>query len=141
MRVTFDSHVWQLIVRPDKHPKDKNHSHLLNINEALRDGRIQSFICETVGTLEVISTDRRGDYLAKMRPITDVQVEGVGDGIDVSVTLALRSGQQCGRLAPTHCLAITIRQAQVQQTFRLIEDYSRFSVRMGSILVAARAGT
>jgi hypothetical protein len=88
MRVTFDSHVWQLVVRPDKHSKDKAHSQLLKINEALRDGRVQGFICETVGTLEAISTDRRGDYLAKMRPITDVQVKA--DGNQIGVHFAIR---------------------------------------------------
>lgn len=87
IRVTFDSHVWQLVVRPDKHLKDKNHKHLLTINDTLRKGSLQGFICETVGTLEGISRDCRANYFAAIRPIVDVRTEAIGNTIKVQFAI------------------------------------------------------
>ena len=96
LRVTFDSHVWQLVVRPDKHSKDKNHRDLLKMNDALRKGSLAGFISETVGTLEGISKGRRSDYFGSLKPIVDVKTEVVGDAISVQVAIRPDDGKHPG---------------------------------------------
>lgn len=68
MRVTFDSNVWQKVVVPEKFPADPRASDLLEINDALRDGRVHGFISETVATLEAIRKIDRGTYFSGASP-------------------------------------------------------------------------
>jgi hypothetical protein len=50
MRFIFDNHVLGKV----KHKKDPEHSCLEKISAALQDARLQGFIWESIGTLEVI---------------------------------------------------------------------------------------
>jgi hypothetical protein len=76
IRVTFDSNVWERVVFPDN-DSDPNHILLLRlIKEALQDGRLQGFICESLGTLEAIKKEKRQAYFANKKPKSDVQIKG-----------------------------------------------------------------
>lgn len=68
LRVTFDSNTWQCVVRPDKVAKDPRHSTFLLLNRALRCGRIQGFLVDTMATLEGVRREDRGKYLASNKP-------------------------------------------------------------------------
>ena len=86
IRVTFDSNVWEKGVFPDKFPVDPNHIFLPKIKEALQKGRLQGFICETVGTLEAIKRKERANYFANKNPKSEVQIEGTGSSLSVTIT-------------------------------------------------------
>jgi hypothetical protein len=59
MRVTFDSNVYDKVVRPAMYPRDPEIREMIVVHQALKDGRIQGFTCETVITLEGIGRDDR----------------------------------------------------------------------------------
>jgi hypothetical protein len=84
IRVTFDSNAWEVVVSPGA--AHKNHSCLLKIKEALEDGRLKGFICETLGTLEAIKRSKRADYFANRKPKSDIQIERVGTNPSVTIT-------------------------------------------------------
>ena len=86
-RVTFDSNVWERVVFPHRHPKDPNYICLRTIKEALRDGRLQSFICEVFATLEAISRGTRPTYFGNIKPKVDLQTETHGKGICLNITI------------------------------------------------------
>ena len=67
MRVTFDSNVWQQLVRPEKFPKDPRNADFVRSQSAVRSGAIEAFIVETVATLEAIPRAYRGNHLANRR--------------------------------------------------------------------------
>ncbi len=87
IRVTFDSNVWEPLVCPD--PTHPQRVRLREIKEALRDGRLHGFICETVGTLEAVTKPKRGDYLAKRKFKNSVRAAGSGDDTNVTITLQM----------------------------------------------------
>lgn len=55
MNVTFDSNVWERII-------DENDCHLAEIKDKIRDGRIQSHICEIALSLEPIKKKLRAEF-------------------------------------------------------------------------------
>lgn len=44
---------------------DRNYAAMVGIKDALRDGRVRGFICESFATLEAIKKKDRAGYLAK----------------------------------------------------------------------------
>jgi hypothetical protein len=59
MRVTFDTNVFDKITRPTVYSKDPDFPEMVVIHEAVKDARIQAFICDTTITLEGIGGDDR----------------------------------------------------------------------------------
>jgi len=54
MRVTFDTHVWNRMVFPERYLNRPNHAAMVKINNAIRSGLMRGSICESFGTLEAI---------------------------------------------------------------------------------------
>ena len=44
MRITFDSNVWEFVVKPSRMSNNSNHGDFCAIHEALRTKRIEGFI-------------------------------------------------------------------------------------------------
>jgi hypothetical protein len=65
--VTFDSNVYRPVADPSRFPKDPMHAALSQINAAIRAGRIQGRLCETIFTLEAIPKIGRRAFLANYR--------------------------------------------------------------------------
>jgi hypothetical protein len=90
LRVTFDSNTWQCVVRPDKFAKDPRHSPFLLLNKALRCGRIQGFLVDTMATLEGVPRADRGKYLASDKPhpgLAPILVDRLRDAARLDVCL------------------------------------------------------
>ncbi|WP_232629603.1 hypothetical protein [Methylobacterium sp. Leaf118] len=68
MRVTFDSNVWEFIVRPEAHRKNPHYDDFSTVHGAIKSGRIKPFISETFATVEAIKRRVRFEYLED-RPI------------------------------------------------------------------------
>jgi hypothetical protein len=97
MRITFDSNVWQMVVRPSLVPKHENYGDFCAVHEALRSKRIEGFICETVGTLEAIKRAGRSSYFNSIRPIVEVKLENVkGNQSLISVNIGTNHRQHPG---------------------------------------------
>ena len=62
---------------------------LVEIDEALRDGRLHGFICEAAGTLEAIAKPKRADYLAKRKFKNSVRAEGTGNNTNIAITFQM----------------------------------------------------
>lgn len=100
MRVTFDSNVWQMVVRPSLVPKHRNYGDFCAVHEALRTKRIEGFISETVGTLEAIKRAGRSSYFNSIKPVVDVKPEIVkGNQVVFRVQIGTNHGRHPG-LAP-----------------------------------------
>ena len=89
MRVTFDSQVLGRVAFPEKHKKDDKHACLEQINAALQEGRLQGFVCESIGTLEPIKKVTRGKYFACRTPKSDVQILTEGDNTSVHISIKM----------------------------------------------------
>jgi ribosomal protein L30 len=68
LSVTFDSNAYRQVVDPDRLRRDASLAELKKINSALKDGRIQGYISETVVTLEGVQNDARGEFFAGVEP-------------------------------------------------------------------------
>lgn len=100
MRITFDSNVWEFVVKPSRMSNNSNHGDFCAIHEALRTKRIEGFISETVGTLEAIKRTERNTYFNSIKPIVDVKPEIVkGNQVVLSVKIGTDHRQHPG-LAP-----------------------------------------
>ncbi len=75
MRVTFDSNVWQKVVKPSLARGTSLYDDFTTVHEALRAKQIQGFICETVGTLEAVRRAGRKAYFASIKPIVEVKTD------------------------------------------------------------------
>ena len=47
MRVTFDTNVFDKVIRPTVYPKDPDFQDMVVIHEAVKDARVQAFISDT----------------------------------------------------------------------------------------------
>jgi hypothetical protein len=80
MRVTFDTNVWEHLVRPYEHPNSPEHASLQAVHEAIRSGRISGFMSETFATVEAVKRRARFEYIeARPSPI-HVESEAGSDG-------------------------------------------------------------
>jgi hypothetical protein len=59
LTVTFDTNAFDKAVRPAVYASDPAHEDFLVVHEALKQGRIQGFLADTVITLEGITNDQR----------------------------------------------------------------------------------
>lgn len=80
MKITFDTNTWQKVVVPERFPNDPEQPLMLEIRDAVRDGRAEGFISETVATLEAIRKGERASYLPK-RAEAGLMFEIPHDGI------------------------------------------------------------
>jgi hypothetical protein len=88
MKVTFDSQVWEPMVFPDRHLKNPDHVSMVKIKDALRSGRLQGFLCDTIGTVEAIAKSDRAAYRAGTIPIIQTSAKNLGKGIrGLSITI------------------------------------------------------
>jgi hypothetical protein len=87
MRVTFDSQVLGKVAFPERRKKDPDHAGLEKISAALQEGRLQGFICESIGTLEAIENATRAEYFASRIPKSDVQISADGTNTFVNITI------------------------------------------------------
>ena len=55
MNITFDTNVWEPIIKEEKH-------HLVEIRNKIRDGKIQAYICEITLSLEAIQRKERAEF-------------------------------------------------------------------------------
>lgn len=62
MKITFDTNTWQRVAVPHKFPNNPASAHA--IHDALKDGLVEGFICETVVTLEAVPKGQRSPYLS-----------------------------------------------------------------------------
>lgn len=92
MRITFDSQAWQTLVFPERHLNDPNHAAMVKIKDALRDSRVQGFICESFGSVEAIKKTDRAAFLAKKIPIVKVGTSHQGAG-KVALTVTIDTDQ------------------------------------------------
>lgn len=78
--VTFDSNVWRAAADPARFPNNPEHAALLTINAAIKSGRIEAVLSETVFSLEGITKADRKNFLVGYRPRPTVEEEELPDG-------------------------------------------------------------
>lgn len=97
MNVTFDSNVFQHVVRPDKFPNDPEAGALSQVNLSLKNNVISGFISETMADLEAICRDARASYFSTCRPATNAVETELPDGtIKLSIALGPDPGAHPG---------------------------------------------
>ncbi len=116
MRVTFDSHVLGKVAFPERRKKDPDHPCLEKINAALQEGRLQGFLCESIGTLESIEIAMRGEYFASRIPKSDVQILADGDNTSVHITIRTDHDRHPG----LHAMLVEILQRARTLGMRLL---------------------
>ena len=66
MKITFDSNVWERVINEEEH-------HLVKINNKIREGKIQAYICEIALDLEAIQRKRRAELFGNYEDRTTVE--------------------------------------------------------------------
>ena len=66
MNITFDTNVWEPMVEEEK-------PHLIEIKNAIRDGKIHAYICEITLNLEAIQKVKRAEFFENYKPRTTVE--------------------------------------------------------------------
>ncbi len=79
--VTFDSNVWRPVGDPQRFPNDPMYTTFVQINSALRSGKIEGRLSETVFTLEGIARSDRKNLLGGYKPKINVAAEELSDGL------------------------------------------------------------
>ncbi len=88
MDVTFDSNVWQRVVRPDSFAKDPRHSEFKKIRAAIENRSLRGYISETVGTLEAIKKIDRLSYFGEMKAEINTSARESSDNqIEISLSI------------------------------------------------------
>jgi hypothetical protein len=85
LKVTFDTNTFDKAVRPHVYAKDPKQNIFAKIHDAIRDGRVAGFICETMITLEGIKVDNRAEVFGSTTLTSQMSVEGP-DTIRVNMT-------------------------------------------------------
>jgi hypothetical protein len=96
MRVTFDSNVWQKVVKPSLTRKTSLYDAFTTVHEALRTKKIQGFICETVGTLEAVRLAGRKAYFTSIKPIVEVKCDAQGGQVHLTINIGTNHDQHAG---------------------------------------------
>ena len=99
MKVTFDSNVWQPVVKPENYLADPDAASFARIHAAIVDEQVAPFISETIFTLEGISRgDRKswlGNYAAKVTSTESAN----GNAIRVKLSIGSNSDAHPGNNA------------------------------------------
>ena len=66
MKITFDSNVWERVINEEEH-------HLVKINNKIREGKIQAYICEIALDLEAIQRKKRAELFGNYEDRTTVE--------------------------------------------------------------------
>ena len=66
MNVTFDTNTWEPVVEEEE-------PHLIEIKNAIRDGKIQAYICEITLNLEAIQKVKRAEFFENYKPRITVE--------------------------------------------------------------------
>ena len=66
MNITFDSNVWEPVVKEEK-------PHLIEIKNKILDGKIQAYICEITLSLESIEREKRAEFFGNYEPSGTVE--------------------------------------------------------------------
>ena len=96
MRVTFDSNAWQQVVLPSRARKTGLYDAFTTVHEALCTKQILGFICETVGTLEAITSARRKEYFTSIKPIVEVKADPQGSQLLATINISASHNQHPG---------------------------------------------
>lgn len=97
MRVTFDTNTYRPVVEPDRYVNHPDHSIYVDLNHAIRGGRITPFIGEALFTIEAIRRAARAPYLAGRRPLTQVAESSTPEGrIKATATIGPDHAQHPG---------------------------------------------
>ena len=81
MRVTFDTQVWNRMVLPARHLNSPNYAAFVKINNAIRNGLVRGFICESFGTVEAVKRTERAKFHAQSAPKVEVTAKPQGPGL------------------------------------------------------------
>lgn len=88
MIITFDSNTWRKVASPHKFPKDPIIGDYLTINTAIKEGRINPFLSETIFTLEGIKRGDRKKLFKNYKAILGQKIQQRPDGsIAISFTI------------------------------------------------------
>jgi hypothetical protein len=94
MRVTFDTNTLDRAVRPERFPKDPRLTEYRAVHDALADGSVEGFFCETLIIIEGVQKRDRAQVFASTRLRSEIQPETIGrDGI-ATVPINLKVEQQ-----------------------------------------------
>lgn len=97
MNVTFDSNVFQHVVRPDKFPRDKDVAHIRAIHEALKAGTVKGFVAETMADLEAIKRTERVAYFSGAKSSAKIEeTELPGGKIKIGITVGAKPAAHPG---------------------------------------------
>ena len=81
MKITFDSNVWERMINKEDH-------HLVQINNKIREGKIQAYICEIALNLEAIQKKKRAEFFGNYKPritVKDLPPENGKYGMQVGL--------------------------------------------------------
>ncbi|MBB57560.1 MAG: hypothetical protein CMM42_10065 [Rhodospirillaceae bacterium] len=89
LKVTFDSNIFQHVLRPDKFPNDPELAAIQAIHDAIQKGDIQGFVAETMADLEAIKRDDRASYFSSSSAQSKASEDVLPDGsIKLSFSLS-----------------------------------------------------
>lgn len=81
MQVTFDTHVWNRMVFPERYRDRPNYAALVKINTAIRSEQVRGFLSESFGTIESIKKEDRARFHAQDVPKVEVTHKSHGPGL------------------------------------------------------------
>lgn len=87
MKVQFDSNTWRKIVDPSQFATETEYECYVKIHEAVKSGRIEAYLSETMFTTEAIVRKKRQGYFAKMSHKVTHKVSATCDEVKMSFAL------------------------------------------------------
>ena len=73
MKITFDSNVWERVINREK-------PHFVEINNKIREGKIEAYICHIALSLEAIKTRERPKFFENYKPCETVEEFSLENG-------------------------------------------------------------
>ncbi len=97
MRVTFDTNTYRPVAEPERFTNHPDYPLFVDINNAIKAGRITPFVCEALFTIEAIMKVDRASYLADRRPKSEIEETTTPEGnAHASVTIGPDHSQHPG---------------------------------------------
>ena len=81
MDITFDSNVWERMINEEEH-------HLVEIKNAIRDGKIMAYICAINLNIEAIEKEKRAELFGNYKPcitVEELPLENGKLGVRISI--------------------------------------------------------